>query len=368
MPKHYVSLHIRRQLYRSISSRVGFPIRNKLDCLKVSELIHQSGFPAISESTLYRFFLWEKNTHVPYIHTLDTIARFCGFSSFKDFENYQFEIDRFTIGFGKIPAESEREIPSLLHWCIRMNEMQPLFSFAEQIPTTVAFDKKIALGEELFFALKSNPTASLHFFKNFAKLPIIRESLFELWADPNFTINGYEKGLIYYLEGLNPNEKIRDLQDFVFANCLLYRHYYLTNRTDDAKNIAHELFVKRPLELNERDTIHIFPVGRYFACRLLHFHLEKQCKEMDSFWDELKEWMVTRIPCWDREQQQIIFFNLAEAALFISVSGDRIARELKELFAPILRQLPAHLANADLKDVLPYIDKNSAIIVENQML
>ena len=236
MPKHNVTTHCRKQLLRSLSAHVGFPIRNKLDCAKISELIAETGLPLISESTLYRFFLWDKNTHVPYLHTLDTLSKFCGFENFKEFENYARELNRFAFSFGKIEEDQpQKDVVSLLSHCIHLDQLKPLYAYVENLPQDLSFDKKITLGEEFYYALRSSSKPNHNFFKNFAKVQIVRESFFELWADPRFSIPGYEQGILYYLKGLKPHQSTRDLQDYVFANSLLLRHYYLTNRVVDAK-------------------------------------------------------------------------------------------------------------------------------------
>lgn len=361
MPKHHVTTYIRKQLLRYLSVRVGFPIRNKLDCTRVSELIVESGLPVISESTLYRFFLWENNRHMPYLHTLDILTKFCGFEDFKAFESYTQEIDRFTFGFGRIEKEEAPGAKSLLQFCVHLDELKPLYAFAEQLPETLSFDKKGALGEELFYALKSNPNSNRKFFKNFSKLPIIRESFFELWADPRFLIPGYEEGIRFYLADLKPEEGISDLQDYIFANCLLFRHYYLTDRATDLKRLATHLFGYLHEEDHVLNHLHVFPAGRLIACRILHLHVMNQPKKLLKFWDFIQQWINENYRNWDREQQQIVFFNIAEAFMFSSSFCDHLLPELKRIFHPLLKNLPLYLQQADLKNLVPFIDKNGSV-------
>lgn len=362
MPKHHVTTYSRKQLLRYLSVRVGFPIRNKMDCSRVSELIVESGLPVISESTLYRFFLWENNIHVPYLHTLDILTKFCGFDDYKAFESYTQEIDRFTFGFGRIDKEEVPEAKSLMHFCLHLDELKPLYAFVEQLPDTLSFDKKIALGEELFYALKSNPNSNRKFFKNFAKLPIIRESFFELWADPRFLIQGYEEGIRYYLADLQPTESTSDLQDYIFANCLLFRHYYLTERSDDLKRLATSIFGYLDEQDHVLNDIHVFPAGRLIACRILHLHVMNQPEKLQKFWDFTLQWIAQNYTNWDRDQQQIIFFNIAESLMFCSPFGDHLLPELKRLFHPLLKNLPLYLQQADLKNLVPFIDKNGSVL------
>jgi hypothetical protein len=91
-PKYLLSEYTKKEIFKKLCIQVGFPIFTKLDCKKVSELITKSGFSGISESTIYRLFLWKGNKNMPYLHTLNTLAEFCGYESWNDFDIQQQEI------------------------------------------------------------------------------------------------------------------------------------------------------------------------------------------------------------------------------------------------------------------------------------
>jgi hypothetical protein len=62
-------------------------------------LIHDSQLPAISESTIYRLFLWGDKNNTPSITALDILSRFFGFQNWSKFEMHQQELDAFAQGF-----------------------------------------------------------------------------------------------------------------------------------------------------------------------------------------------------------------------------------------------------------------------------
>lgn len=74
------------ELKKQVSLKVGFPIWTKPDCEKMSSLIEAETKNYISESTLYRIFL-QNNANKPYLHTLDTLSKFCGYKDWSDFLN-----------------------------------------------------------------------------------------------------------------------------------------------------------------------------------------------------------------------------------------------------------------------------------------
>ena len=73
-----------QQLKNLTEKTIGFKIKNRGDCHKLSELIAVSIDEEISYNTLRRFFGLDKETK-PNSKTLNILARFNGFESFADF-------------------------------------------------------------------------------------------------------------------------------------------------------------------------------------------------------------------------------------------------------------------------------------------
>ncbi len=362
-PKFIISDYYRNELLRCICVKIGFPIRTKLDCRKLGQLIQDAQLPTISESTIYRLFLWNGKNNTPYIHTLDILSQYCGFPNWSNFETHLQEIDAFAQGYGRIQINGT-PIKSLIEICIHTDKLKPLYSYVEQFPKNLDIHKKYILGQEIFKSLISNPNGNLKFFKNFHTLPIIRESFFEIFADPRFLIPNYETGIHYYLKNLKPTENIQDLQDTLFGNCLLFRHYFVQREKNTALKIGGFLFTE--LEIKEKDLlrIHIFPVARYLSCKILYFKLLGQTKQSLDFLEVVFNFIQKNKNKWNLEEQRIVFFNLGEAILLHSEIPIAKHTKLKELFSELFSFVPHYYSNGNLSEIIPYLDCNSSAIFQ----
>jgi hypothetical protein len=155
------------------------------------------------------------------------------------------EIKEFKQLYGVFP--DQHQYKSLLNINIHYGGLKPLYHFLEQFPLDLEFNKKIILGEDVYASLKSNQNSNIEFYKQFHSLPIIREGFFELLADPSFSIPDYEIGLGYYLKNIKPHESMRSMQDYIFANSLLLRYYFLRGKKENVIKIGNELYLNNML-------------------------------------------------------------------------------------------------------------------------
>jgi hypothetical protein len=347
------------ELFKKLCIKVGFPIRTKLDCKKVSELIEQAGLPGVSESTIYRLFLLKQYTNQPYLHTLNIFAKFCGFNDWADFEDIQAETEDFVNGFGKFQTKSN-QFKSLIAICIHSDELKPLEKYTEQFEDTTAEHFKEKFAEEIFQAVLTNKNNET-FFKSFYHFSVIREYFFEILADPTFSIPGYEAGIKYYLKDLNHETSTKDLQDLVFGNCLLFRHYYLSKQLAKAKEIGCFLFAELNLSPDQLAAIHIFPVARYLACRLMYLELLQHIQKAHDFFDTICEDISSKMSRLTIEEQRILFYSLGEALVMSTLFTPVHHHQLKELFAHLFQFLPNRVLDQNLDKIVPYFNKNSSI-------
>ena len=348
----------KREIFKKICMRVGFPIRTKLDCKKVSELIEKEGLIGVSESTIYRLFLFNDSSNRPYLHTLNVLASFTGFIDWNDFEAQQNKIDSFLFGFGKF--EDNGKIDSLISVCIRTNELKPLFTYSLQLNEINDSSLKGKFAEEIFKATLLNSDNEL-FFKNFYKLPVIREYYFELLADPTFSIPGYEIGIEYYLKDLKPEESLKDLQDYIFGNCLLFRHYYMTKKIDKAQKVGRLLFDELSLTDQQLSEIHIFPIARYLSCKLLYLDLNHRINEIAEFLAWLMLHLTKEIIKLPESDQRILFYCIGESFILNSYITLKEQNQFKELFAHLFELYPKQLFDKNLEKIVPYFNRNGSV-------
>lgn len=358
-PNFIITDFQKNELFKKLCVKVGFPIRTKLDCKKVSELIEQAGLPGVSESTIYRLFLLKQYTNQPYLHTLNIFAKFCGFNDWADFEDVQAETEDFVNGFGKFQTKSN-QFKSLITICIHTDELKPLEKYTEQFENTTAPHFKEKFAEEVFQAVLTNKNNET-FFKSFYHFSVIREYFFEILADPTFSIPGYEAGIKYYLKDLNHETSTKDLQDLVFGNCLLFRHYYVSKQLEKAKEIGHFLFAELNLTPDHLVAIHVFPVARYLACRLLYLELQQHIQKAHDFFDSICEDISSKISSLTIEEQRILFYSLGEALVMSTLFTPVQHQQLKELFAHLFQFLPNRVLDQKLDKIVPYFNKNSSV-------
>lgn len=358
-PNFIITDFQKNELFKKLCVKIGFPIRTKLDCKKVSELIEQAGLPGVSESTIYRLFLLKQYTNQPYLHTLNIFAKFCGFNDWADFEDVQAETEDFVNGFGKFQTKSN-QFKSLITICIHSDELKPLEKYTEQFENTTAPHFKEKFAEEVFQAVLTNKNNET-FFKSFYHFSVIREYFFEILADPTFSIPGYETGIKYYLKDLNHETSTKDLQDLVFGNCLLFRHYYVSKQLEKAKEIGHFLFAELNLTPDHLVAIHVFPVARYLACRLLYLELQHHIQKAHDLFDSICEDISSKMSRLTIEEQRILFYSLGEALVMSTLFTPVQHQQLKELFAHLFQFLPNRVLDQKLDKIVPYLNKNSSI-------
>jgi hypothetical protein len=358
-PNYVLTDYLKQELYKLVCIRLGFPIRSKLDCRKLSEQISQEGLSSISESSLYRLFLHRGSSNRPYLHTLEILARFCGFTGWVDFEEQQNKIDKFVRGFGMFP-QNKTKVKSLIAVCIHTEEIKPLHHYTEQLNDIEDVEIKVKFAEEIFQSTLTNKDNRL-FFREFCRIPIIREFYFEFLADPTFSIPNYEEGIQYYLSGLRKEEHLKDLQDFVFGNCLLFRHYFVSGQLEKARSIGDDLYHHMDLNESQFNEIGVFPTARYLSCKILYFEMKKDKRQMSEFiellFHDLPEKMVGKT----KEEQRIFFFSLGECFIMSTGIDLHFHDRLKSLFAQLFDVMPTKLYDQKLDKIIPYFNQNGSI-------
>lgn len=358
-PNYVLPDYLKQELYKLVCIRLGFPIRSKLDCRKLSEQITHVGLTSISESSLYRLFLLPGSSNRPYLHTLEILARFCGFNDWNDFEEKQNKLDAFAMGFGK-SSKFSSPMKSLISVCIHNNEIKPLYYYTEQFEELEDVEIKVKFAEEIFESTLTNAD-NKYFFKEFSHIPVIREYYFEFLADPTFSISDYEVGIQYYLEDLRPGEKLKDLRDFVFGNCLLLRFYFSKGHWAKMASKAQELFHDNPLNEYQMEQIGVFPTARYLSCKILYLGFINEMNALRELVEWIFEFLRVRMYSLSREEQRIFFYSIGESFLMNTMVDLYFHDRLKLMFAHIFDIMPNKLFNQKLEKIIPYFNQNGSI-------
>lgn len=363
-PKYRISRLLLTALKWKIEELIFFKISNKADCKRLSEIILLKKNKIISESTLYRLFLWDGNQSAPYIHTLDILAEFLDFKNWSELESYLNGLQNFKFLFGVYPIEQQYQ--SLLSINIHHGSLRPLYNFLEQFSSELAFEKKIILGEEIYLALKSNPNSNIEFFKQFHSLPIVRQGFFEILADPEFKIKDYEVGLSYYLKNLKNENSNNYLQDFVFANSLLIRFYFFKKNKGKVLEIGKLLYVN--YNLNEKDLkeFYVYPKIRYYAYKLLYSFVIEGFDY--QYWEWLYEYSIQLINSLEPLiEKRIVIHTLLETLHINPSLQEKTFNELMISFPFIFTFYPSYVFKLPIKERLKFLDTNSAKFINGTL-
>jgi len=358
-PKYRISSFLLNNLKFRLETKLSYQIITKFDCKKLSHLIFEETNKTVSESTIYRIFLLEGYAHAPYIHTLDIFAEFLGYSEWFELEKTLNELTNFQFLTGLFP--DERQYKSLITFSIHAGHLKPVYNFLEQFNPDLSFEKKLLLGRQLFYTLKTNPNSNLQFFKNFNSLPIVREGFYEYLADPDFTIPDYDKGLVHYLSSVKPNESNKSLQDFIFANSLLLRYYFFKKNKSKVLQLGKLIYLEISLTDKELTELHIYPKIRYLAYRLLYDFMLNGFNQ--SYWEWLEDFSTNEMNLGVLYEKRMILHTLLDVLQMNPVLQEQKMNEFYHQFPAVFTHFPNNFTKLSVKDRLYYLNPNASTFV-----
>jgi hypothetical protein len=353
--KYKISDHLINVLKFKLENKVSYQIITTSDCKKVSQLIQKEINKTISESTIYRLFLWQKNINIPYTHTLDILAEFLDLKDWTELEKELIDLVNFQFLYGVDPKSENYK--SLLKITIHNNQLRSLYDFLEQFPGNVSSEKHYFIGHELFQSLKFNPNKNLTFFKNFNKLPIVREAFFEHFADPYFSIPQYEIGLKYYLNNIKPQESVKSLQDFIFGNTMLLRFYFLSNDKSKVLEYGKILYVDLAFKENELKDLYIFPKIRYFSYRLFYQFVQTGFDKIYFEW--LYDFCIRELKDSTLTEKRIILHTLLDTLQIFPEFQEEMYTHFESLFPEVFTRFPAYVKKLPIMDRLCFLEPNA---------
>jgi hypothetical protein len=301
-------------------------------------------------------FLLEGNKNTPYQHTLDILAQFIGQKDWFSFEKYFTEITDFQNLYGVFP--DQQQYKSLLSFNIHHGSLKPLYHFLEQFPTDISIDKKLILGRDIYKSLKTNPNNNVEFYKEFHALPIIREGFFELLADPDFSIPDYEMGLSFYLNNIKPHHSIKALQDYIFANSLLLRYYFIKGKKANVLELGKALYLDLSLSEKDLGAVYVFPKMRYFCYRL--FYDEATVGFNQNYFDWLLDFIFRELENANLIETRIIIHTVCDTLQIYPKLQEEIFNQLVLKCPHIFTKFPNYIFQLPMKERLRFVDSNGA--------
>jgi hypothetical protein len=361
-PSYNISPLVLNELKKEVLKMALFPVRTKSDAGYLALLMKRMGIDNVSESTILRFLNQPENDHKFYLHTLDKFAIFCGKKDFDDFEKWSKNNQEFAFSFGQLPIK-EKPIKSLINICVHQNQLKPLHEYTDQL-NNLDIDSQLLLGFELYISLFNNKNSNLKFFKEFSHVKAVREGFFERCTDPDFKINGYAKGYEYYLQNTNPELGEKQLQDYVFGNCILLRHYFINSNYTQALKYSKPLYEYFELSEPMLNQLFIYPRMRYLAYELFYLKLKNNKDKLLNSVKQLLDYCKIHLKNWDYVEQRIAFSCVAEAFIHTRIN-EKYHDELKQVFSALLTGYSPDFLEHSLSYVLRYTDMNGIRTYKN---
>ena len=346
-----------RELNLQLMKKLGYRIKSKSDCVKLSELIFKEGLGLVSQSTLYRILLYN-STHKPFYNTLSIITQYLGYKDWEDFCKTIQNKKKFEYSNGHL-SQTNLET-SLLYQCIQLENYRPLEALFNNLHE-VDQEAKDSVILTIFDSLLMSPN-TVSFFKHFYKNTFIKQEFFEHGVDPAFRITNYDEGFKLYLSTYKPNRSLLDLQSYIFGNCILLRHYYIRGKFDKALAAGKQLYHNQNIFENELEEICLFPRMRYLSSKLLYLRVLKSNPVVisDCVIGLLKyaKSIYTYLDAFDR---RIVFYTIAE--VFIQAKIDYIYQEqLKFIFINEFELFPKGLIDKSLQKSVAYFEPNGLLM------
>lgn len=298
--KLQVSEHQIAMLQHQVEVQLGRPLRDISDARVLSEALAASIGQSLSVSTIYRTLINNSNKTQPYRNTLTILANYCGYPSWDVF------VDAYHTAISPESAEQPAS-RDLLQINLSLGYTDALRAYLMQFDHNTPAKLRYQLGYSLYVGMKSlDESLAKTIFQELTPIYAFRRLFFEMYADPDFTIAGYEFGLRQFLLGVQPYRSLDDLREYLFATVLLYRHYHRTE-SDDMQTTGIQLYENLLLpEKIDRDPTFHWPYNRYCAYRLWYIEYTENPEAAYAYFRTSMEQIKHNLSRWDYEERKIV--------------------------------------------------------------
>jgi hypothetical protein len=257
----------REILLELIYKKSKLKISTKSDCNLLSSLIYKDIGSTLSESTLYRVLIKKENPLIHYKNTLNIISRYCGFSDWDNFENYTNNTNLFNNS-----TFLNNIFETTIEKLIEDNKFNNIIDIFETTKES-NYKTKEFIGLYTFKGFKKFSTFS-NFIKKYGSNSFVRQILIEALYDPHHRLHSYTEGIKFYLKA-TPKSNSNYLQDIIFAQTVLFRHFYKTGEYKQMISIGHLLYNSINYS-SEIEKIHLFRKIRFNAYKIYHIILKNE--------------------------------------------------------------------------------------------
>ncbi len=324
----------KKLLLESIFNKTGIYISTKNDCRIISQLIVNEKVGFLSESTLYRFFLYPSHTSKPYKNTYNVLAKFCGYPDWNTFLQYYDSNQMYND-----PKFINHSINIVIENFVVNENFNPLIEIYNTLEKE-NYKTKEFFGVKTFLNFQKTNLFP-KFIKEHGDHPFVRYILIESLFDPYHRMNGYSEGLENYM--LKTNKQSKDyMRDLIFSQAVLFRNYYLKTN-DKAIEIGKKLY-EDPIWEAEINKLHIFPKIRFMAYKFWYLYLKfNGTAPLQEYSAYFKDWIQNEIKNTETIHELNIIYHTTREVLQ-NLNLKELDKDVKKLFdARISNQYAHHL-------------------------
>lgn len=231
-----------QQLKELVTRKFGKDISSHYDVLQLQEAIIKESGKRISSQTIKRFFGLIKSTSKSDPATLDALAGYLHFSSFKDLKKWR------EIASSKGTLEGNEWASEIILQILK-----------DIKPENLHEPGLLQLIKNLFILFERHPELPSIVYPRLAASEFGRRYFFEQFIHYDALAFHYGMGLEHYLV----NENVREHRAFAYS--MLCMQSFLTNKAESCKYYFQKIAAYTEEEMAN---YHPFLIGRYYGCRV----------------------------------------------------------------------------------------------------
>ena len=351
--RYTLNTFILSELKSELTLKLRFSIVGKPACAKFSDILVNEGYGYLSVATLYRLFVKFEGI-VPYQNTLNILVNFIGYDCWPDF------VKKIEANNNNYSVIQKKVVPNtLIYYCIESETTEPLLSFFESIEDMDhEFKAKVAIDIYDSLLKTSKPE---DFFTKFIDNKFVKEYVLEIMFDPAFRIKNYEHAYKLYCNDFKKATSIASIQDYIFSQSVLFRHYVLSGNIKEASNIGKRIYSENSINSSDLESIYIFPNIRFRAYKIWYFQLIGYPKNsIEDYVIELLDYCKNKYESLGFIERKIVFHCVAEV-FCRSIVDLKHHLALKTIFKKEFATIPNFVFDKSLKKALPYFEVNGLL-------
>ena len=171
----------------------------------------------------------------------------------------------------------------------------------------------------------------------------------------------YENGVLTYLKNTTNSSEIGHINDFTFANSLLFRYYFLNNKSALFAEIGKSLYESKKNIMECIDDIHSFPKARFLLYKILWLRSMKSKNHQIKYEKWLIHYIGKHKEYWTYQDSKIWIHTILDILTYIQ-DKTSFMKELKLILVDHKHMYPLQKIKTqkDIKKLLSLSNPNAS--------